>query len=142
MKHVIDCSVAFKWVVAENDTDKAIRLRDDFRNAVLELLAPDLFPTEIANAILVAERNGRIAPGQGPQLLADVLNTLPILHPALPALLSRAYAIAAQTQTSAYDCLYVSLAEREGCDFITADDKLVRKLQPHFPFVVSLSSLP
>jgi predicted nucleic acid-binding protein len=41
-----------------------------------------------------------------------------------------------------YDCLYVALAEREGCDFVTADQKLVANLQPHFPFVVPLSSLP
>ena len=32
MKRVIDSSAAFKWVVAETDSDKAIRLRDDFRS--------------------------------------------------------------------------------------------------------------
>jgi predicted nucleic acid-binding protein len=32
MKYVIDSSVAFKWVVTETDSDKAIRLREDFRN--------------------------------------------------------------------------------------------------------------
>jgi predicted nucleic acid-binding protein len=43
MKYVIDSSVAFKWVVPESDSDKADRLRDAFRNAVHELLAPDVF---------------------------------------------------------------------------------------------------
>lgn len=142
MRHVLDCSVAFKWVVAESDTAKALRLRDDYRKAALELLAPDLFPTEIANAILVAERRGRISPGQGTQLLIDILNTLPLLRPALPNLLPRAYAIAELTQASVYDCLYVALAEQEGCELITADDKLVKNLQPQFPFIVSLTSLP
>ena len=145
MKTVIDCSSAFKWVVAEADTDKAIRLRDDYRNGLLELLAPDLFPTEIANAILVAERGGRIPAGQGALLFVTVLNTLPILHSALPDLLPRAYAISSQarpTRMSVYDCLYVALAEREGCEFVTADDRLVRTLQPQFPFIVALSALP
>jgi predicted nucleic acid-binding protein len=41
-----------------------------------------------------------------------------------------------------YDCLYVALAEREGCDFITADDRLVKRLQAHFRFIVPLASLP
>ncbi len=41
-----------------------------------------------------------------------------------------------------YDCLYVALAEREGCEFITADDRLVRALKPAFPFIISLASLP
>jgi predicted nucleic acid-binding protein len=142
MKRVIDCSVSFKWVVAESDTVKAIRLRDDYRNAALELLAPDLFPTEIANAILIAGWRGRIVAGQGPTLLADVLSTLPLLFPVLPDLLPRAYAIAESARASVYDCLYVALAEREGCELITADDKLVRKLQPLFPFVIFLASLP
>ena len=35
-----------------------------------------------------------------------------------------------------------ALAEREGCLFITADDKLVRNLQGRFPFIVPLASLP
>jgi predicted nucleic acid-binding protein len=41
-----------------------------------------------------------------------------------------------------YDCLYVALAEREGCEFITADDKLIKKLQSKFPFVISRASMP
>jgi len=38
MRYVIDSSVAFKWVVREVDSDKADRLRDDFRNAIHDLL--------------------------------------------------------------------------------------------------------
>jgi predicted nucleic acid-binding protein len=139
MKYVIDCSTAFKWVVSETDTPKAIRLRDDFRNGVLELIAPDLFPTEIANALLVAEWKGRIGPGEGAIFLADVLKTLPVLYEAIP-LLPRAYEIG--YHASVYDCLYVALAEREKREFVSADDKLVKKLQPNFPFVLSLSSMP
>jgi predicted nucleic acid-binding protein len=142
MKYVIDASVAFKWVVAEPDTPRALRLRDDYRHGVHELLAPDLFPAEIGNAMLVAERRGRVGPGQGPLLLADILRTLPVLHPSLPDLLPRAYEIAARTQTSVYDCLYTALAERAGCTFVTGDGRLARNLGPHFPFVVELSSLP
>jgi predicted nucleic acid-binding protein len=41
-----------------------------------------------------------------------------------------------------YDCLYVALADREGCELVTADDRLVRNLQHRFPFIVSLASLP
>ena len=41
-----------------------------------------------------------------------------------------------------YDCLYVALADQEGCEFITADGRLVKNLQPSYPFIVSLASLP
>ena len=47
MKYVLDTSVAFKWVVAGAHADKAIRLREDYRNGVHELLAPDIFPPRL-----------------------------------------------------------------------------------------------
>ena len=46
MKYVIDASIAFKWEITEPLSDKAQKLRDDFRNAVHELLVPDLFPLQ------------------------------------------------------------------------------------------------
>jgi predicted nucleic acid-binding protein len=133
--------VAFKWVVPEVDTDKALRLRDDFRNGIHELLAPDFFPVEIAHALTRGERQGRITTAQGSIFLVDVLSTLPQQHSSL-ALLARGYEVSSRTRIGVYDCIYVALAEREGCQFITADDRLVRTLQPQFPFIVPLSSLP
>jgi predicted nucleic acid-binding protein len=47
-----------------------------------------------------------------------------------------------QTRSGYYDCLYVALAEREGCPLITADQKAVNNLAPHFPFIVALATLP
>jgi predicted nucleic acid-binding protein len=141
MRHVLDSSVGFKWVVPEADTDKAIRLRDDYRNAAVELLSPDVFPIEIAHALTRAERQGRVTPAQGALALADMLALLPHLRASLP-LLPRAYEISSRMRVGVYDCLYIALAEQEGCTFITADDRLVRTLQPQFPFIVPLSSLP
>ncbi len=46
------------------------------------------------------------------------------------------------TMTTREDCLYVALAEREGCPLITADQKAVNNLAPHFPFIVALATLP
>jgi predicted nucleic acid-binding protein len=57
-------------------------------------------------------------------------------------LLLRACEISSQVRVGIYDCLYVALAEREKCELITADDRLVKTLQPQFPFIVPLSSLP
>ncbi len=39
MKRVLDSSVGFKWVVPELHSDKALRLRDDYRNGIVELVA-------------------------------------------------------------------------------------------------------
>jgi predicted nucleic acid-binding protein len=40
-----------------------------------------------------------------------------------------------------YACLYLALAEREGCEFLTADDTLVKNFQAQFPFVVPPASM-
>jgi len=73
--------------------------------------------------------------------LADILASQPQLYPYVP-LLWRAYAIASQARIGVYDCLYVALAEREGCELVTADERLVRTLQPTFSFITALASLP
>jgi predicted nucleic acid-binding protein len=141
MKYVIDTSVAFKWALAETDSDKAILLRDDFRNGIHEFRAPDLFPTEIGNSLLTAERRGRIQPGDWPIFFNDIMLYCPVLHDAAP-FLPRSYEIASLIQASIYDSLYIALAESESCELVTADDKLFRKAQPHFAFVIQLGSMP
>jgi predicted nucleic acid-binding protein len=141
MRRVIDSSVAFKWAVPETHSDKAIRLRDDFRSGAVELLAPDVFPIEVGHALTRAERQGRIPVGSAIPLIRDILNALPFLHSSLPVLL-RAVEVSSYLRIGLYDCLYVALAESEQCDLVTADDKLVKNLQPYFPFIVPLGSLP
>jgi predicted nucleic acid-binding protein len=141
MKYVLDASVALKWVLTEADSAKAVSLRDDFRKQLHEFLAPDVFPVEVAHALTRAERRGLLKPPHAIRLLADILSSPIPLHPYLP-LLSRAVAISSAMRCGVYDCLHIALAEREGCEFLTADDKLVKNLGPQFPFLVSLSSLP
>jgi predicted nucleic acid-binding protein len=115
MRRVIDCSSAFKWVVVEDDSDKAIRLRDDFRAGLAELLAPEIFPAEIASALLSAQRKGRISDFQPP--LFDILAEGVVLH-ATSLLLPDVGRIIASVTTGArvslYDALYVALAEPRG----------------------------
>src|SRR5947208_17145066 len=141
MKYVLDSSVAFKWVVPEQFSDQAQLLRDDFRNAVHDLFAPDVFNAELAHALTRAERQGRITPGEALRLWTVVMATAPRLEASAP-LMPRAIAISSATRQGVYDCLYVALAERAGCELVTADDKLIRNLQAQFPFIRPLASLP
>jgi predicted nucleic acid-binding protein len=140
MRNVLDPSVALKWVLAETDSAKALLLRSEFQAGTRELIAPDVFAAEVANALTRAERKKIIQPPNGKLHLADILSTTPILVP-YPPLLARAFDISSQLLHPFYDCLYVALAEREKCEFVTADDKLVKKLQPQFPFIVALSTV-
>ena len=74
-------------------------------------------------------------------LLRDIELNAPLYVPS-GLLMLRGMAIALTTRHAVYDCLYVALAEREGCELVTADDKLVKNLRPRFPFITSLASLP
>lgn len=139
MRFVLDSSVGFKWHVREADSDGAIRIRDEYLAGSVSLLAPDVFPVEIAHALTRAERQGRITAAEGAVRLQDMLTILPALEPYLP-LLPRAFEISSQARIGVYDCLYVALAEREGCDLLTADDRRQRSL-PGSPIVL-LSPLP
>lgn len=141
MKYVLDSGVALKWVLPEADSGRAIRLRDEYSNGIHELLAPDIFPSEIANGLASAERQKRIRNGEAAVFLNDVLSAAPALQHSSPLLL-RAIEIAISTKQAVYDCIYVALAEAEACDLVTADDKLARNLRPSYPFIVSLVSLP
>jgi predicted nucleic acid-binding protein len=140
MRYVLDSCVAVKWFLAEPDSAKAIQVLDEFNRQIHELLAPDVFPIEVAHALSRAERRGLIQPPAGSQHLSDLLAFLPALHTSL-TLLPRAYEISSQARIGVYDCLYVALAEREGCGFLTADDRLVRALGQTYPFIMLLDSI-
>lgn len=140
MKYVLDSSAAFKWVVPERDSDKALRLRAEFQAAVHELLAPDVLPGEVAHALTRAERQARITPGEALRLWSNVMTDSPQLIPSLP-LMQWAIAISSATRIGVFDCLYVALAEREGCELVTADARLLNSLCKQYPFVIPLSSL-
>jgi predicted nucleic acid-binding protein len=141
MKYVLDSCVGVKWALVEQGTPQARKLRDDYRGSAVELVAPDVFPVEFVHAITRAERQQRITPEEGAQLLADVLANLPKMHESLP-LLPRAYEISSSLRIGVYDSLYVALAEREQCELVTVDDRLLGVLQGQFPQVVHLTSLP
>ena len=95
---------------------------------------------ECAHALTRARRQGRVTAAEVNAFMADLLTTLPDFY-SHAALLPRAIAISVQARHGVYDCL-VAPAEREGCTLVTADARLLNNLQPTFPFIISLASLP
>jgi predicted nucleic acid-binding protein len=141
MNYVMDASVAVKWVLPEIDSPIALRLRSEARAGLHQLIAPDIYPFEIGNALTRAERKGLISVGDAQTHLLNILATPPVLFDSL-ILLSRAMSISSAYRTGLYDCLYVALAERRQFQLVTADDKLVKNLQSAFPFILPLALLP
>jgi len=140
MKYALDSSLAVKWVLPEPDSNAALALRAKAAQGLHTLIAPDIFPAEIAHALTKAERQGRINPGTAVLFWNDILQTPPDLLPHLP-IASRAIEIASQARIGFYDCLYVALAEQEGCELVTADDKLLKNLKRNFPYIARLADV-
>src|SRR5688500_16481747 len=100
MKYTLDANVAAKIVLPESGSDNALRIRDDFRNQVHDLIAPDIFPIEVAHTLIRAERRKLIT--DVPQHFADIMALSPALSESLP-LLGRALDIACQQRRGVYD---------------------------------------
>src|SRR4051794_1500531 len=127
MRYVLDSSVALKWVLPEPESDIALRLRDETRAGHHDLIAPDVFTVEVAHALTRAERQRRILLQDGWHFMQEIMLDGPALlayHPPL----QRAYEMSSHYRIGVYDCLYVALAEREGCEVVTADARLVTTL--------------
>lgn len=138
MRYVVDASVGLKWDMSEVDSDKARKVRDDSRNSACELIAPSSYSLETAHGLTKAERRGIVTDAE--TLWIALMQDCPTLHPTIPLML-RALQIARQFRIGVYDCLYVALAEREGCELLTADSRLINSLGPTFPFIKSLASI-
>jgi predicted nucleic acid-binding protein len=92
------------------------------------LIAPDFLIAEVGNAAWRSARLGRISQAQ----LGEIAANLPRFFDALVSatvLAPRAVAIAGQLAHPVYDCLYLALAEAEQADLVTADTRLVGKVQ-------------
>src|SRR5579864_2964311 len=107
MNYVIDTSVDIKTYVQEQDSGKAIRLRNEYLQGVHQLIVPVL-PTEMCNVLMILERSRKIKPGETDLFFRQCLRELPPLFAAVP-LLPRALEIAKLFQQTVYDCVYVAL---------------------------------
>jgi predicted nucleic acid-binding protein len=139
MKYVLDACVGLKTVLPEILSDKATELIREFEKHAHELIAPDTYLGECAHALTRAERKGLIQPPEGEGKFALISDTCPDLVPHIP-LLARAFEISSMTRHGVYDYLYVALAEREQCELVTADLRLITSLGSQFP-IISLDSL-
>ncbi|MEA5442363.1 type II toxin-antitoxin system VapC family toxin [Cyanobium gracile] len=127
---VVDASVAFAWFAAVPGSEQAAWLLEPGSAAVL--LAPDLVLVELLNAGWKCLRLGAITAEQFQMLAHRGAEPFSHLAPS-QALLARAAHWCVELDHPAYDCLYVALAERERATLITADQRLLRKLQPPRP---------
>ena len=115
---VIDSSAVLGWQLQEDPASMAaIR-----RALTTRFLVPSLWPTEVANGLITAERRGRIREDER-AAIAEVIDSLDTELAPGPGTATIAR-LAARTGLSAYDAEYLHLAIQRNADLLTCDRQL------------------
>lgn len=134
MNLVVDASVAAKWLFEEPDTARARNLLLGSKEGRLKLLAPEILPVEIGSFLWKRVVRGALEAEEALSHYARFGRVCPALV-RISSLAQPALKLALVHRHSIYDSLYVALAASARCDFVTADEKLLRVFAPSFPQV-------
>ena len=121
---VIDNSVVMSWCFKDEANDYADAVLEKLMTA--RAIVPAIWPLEVVNVLLVAERKKRLKQADSFRILTLLLQ-LPIeaeqewSQKAMPDLL----ALGRNLDLSSYDLSYLDLAMRRGCPLASLDQKLV-----------------
>ena len=117
---VLDCSVAMAWVFDDEDDPYAASVRDRLDTDVA--VVPSIWPLEVGNALIVAERRKRVSRAEALRFLG-ILGELPIDVDATPTLASvdGVLQMAHETGVSVYDAAYLELSATHGLPLATLD---------------------
>lgn len=123
MNFVLDASVALSWCFEDEGGDYATSVLNELRAS--EAVAASLWPLEIVNGLLTAERRKRIDPAASGRF-TRLLLSLPIAID--PVARRRVFdvtnALARKHALSSYDAAYLELAVRLGVPIATLDGPL------------------
>jgi predicted nucleic acid-binding protein len=119
---VIDASIAVKWVVEEAGTLHALAIRQKAK-----LIAPELLVAECANILWKKVQRNELLKEEA-LLAARLLQGAEIELAPTRSLFEAATRMSIEIDHPAYDCLYLALAVEKKCQFVTSDQRFLRKL--------------
>ena len=125
MEIIIDASVVVKWFIEENDSDKAVFIRDKFIYGKVELYVPTLLYFEVLNALKYSQLFK-------PTELADAgesienygFKVISIKNEIRKHMIK----VAVDYDLSIYEASYLGLSIGLEKIFCTADEKIIKKL--------------
>lgn len=125
MAIVLDSSMTLSWLFADEGDEGSDAVLD--RLLVEEALVPSLWPLEVANALLIGERRGRVARNDSIGFV-ELLDVLPITLDVQT--LERPFRdilpLSREEGLSVYDGAYLELALRLQAPLATKDTRLAR----------------
>lgn len=134
---VVDSSVVVKWLCVETGTPDALVILQAFEKIEFDLHAPEFISAEVGNVVWKKHRLQGVTATDAHSMI-DAFQELTLLLTPTSDLLDAAFRLAVTHNRTVYDMLYVALSVRLGCQFVTADERLVHAVQHAIPEVVAL----
>lgn len=125
--YLLDSSVIAKWFVQEEDSEKAIEIRDLFIKKKHRVSTISLVRYELGNVLWKHPSKTAESVREDFESLADM--AIPTLDLSDPQLLTRVFETARGYGITFYDASYLTAAEESKAVFVTADKKLLGRLK-------------
>lgn len=140
---IIDSNVAARWYLAgpPEETIEAWAIYQAIASRTIHILVPDLFVSEVLNAIWLAEKTGAVARPEAEMRVKQFLASLTEFHFAdQSSYAQEAFLEAVAAKHPVYDMVYLAVAKAYAIPLVTADRKLYRIAETSGVEAVSLSN--
>ena len=125
---VCDASVIVKWVIKEDYSDYARKIRIDHLNGRVTVIIPSIAITEVTNALRKYYLRGLISADYLRRALNLLRNSLLSVYDITWESVINASELSIKYGISIYDAIYIELAMRLNTVMYTADEALIRSL--------------
>ena len=120
---VVDARLVFKWLIEEQDSDRAHEAQQHWVNNRVNRVAPHFMPVDVTNILLQRVKRSDLSIEEGTRMVETLLSSdIELYH--TPKLNNGALELAHQLgQGAVYDCHYLASAELLDCEMWTADER-------------------
>jgi predicted nucleic acid-binding protein len=124
-RFVLDNSIVMSWCFIDESNTYSDAILEKLKET--EAIVPSIWPLEVGNVLLVAERNKRLSEADSTRFIS-LLYELPIIvdQEAPERMLGEIFALAREHSISTYDASYLDLAMRHGLSIATGDKSILR----------------
>jgi predicted nucleic acid-binding protein len=122
---VLDCSTTMAWLFEDESSPHTDSILDRLKDS--QAVVPVIWPLEVANVLLMAERKKRITNLEVSSFI-DALGALPIHvdESTIVRAMHSIFQLASTEKLTIYDASYLELAIREGSPLATQDQNLIK----------------
>lgn len=121
-KKVLDASILVKWFSQEENTEKALALREQHISQEIEIFIPELAFLEVINSLRYKKKNEK----ELEKAINDLWNIQINVVALSTDILGKTAKIALGNNLSIYDSLYIAIAQLHGCPLITSDTEIYK----------------